>query len=178
MIDVLVAQNHEHAFPQRSVLNGNHRISTPLFAITSHREVRGSVRWSELSFLRATFLQDGLMAESRHVRRVYLVLRKKHREIYEVRENIPLDASVGFPKLIALTEKWASETIKRYAIGYRRRCDLIEEFPDSWRFRRLTNELTNKGKIASGSRSFQSNGIDGSRRLPWLACHVRAIEIY
>jgi len=52
----------------------------------SHRKVPDIVRVSPLRkrfVLCASFLQDGLMAESCHVQRVYLVLWKKHRDIRE-----------------------------------------------------------------------------------------------
>jgi len=63
----------------------------------------------------------------------------------------------------------------------RRRCDLISrKCSDLRRFRRLADQLTDKGKIALRAGPGVSNqpGGGGVVTSPWLAGHVHPIEIY
>lgn len=154
-------------------------------AITSHRKVPDIARvgpsrrpsvFSCKLFARRTYGRVLSRTTS-----LFSCMKETPRNTRERENTLPtiLDA-LRSPKLIALTENCRAKQLRGTRSGYRQRYNLIEELAPSPQRFRLIKELTNKGEIANGPQSFQSNGIDGmgSRRLPWLACHVRAIENY
>lgn len=111
------------SFPESGFSEGGKKV-----AITSHREVPD--RSVEVSFVpRATFLQDGLYGRVlSRTTSLFSSMKETPRNIRGRAKISPLDASVAY----CVDREVASETIKRYAMEYRRRYDLIGELvPDS-----------------------------------------------
>lgn len=99
------------------------------------------------------------MVESCHVRRVYLAVWKKHREIRGKRENTlsRLYLTLRFPGAYCTNrETGPSKTIKGYAIGISSAIQSHREVGrESSTFpRRLIKELTNEGEIAEWAPEF------------------------
>lgn len=113
---------------------------------------------------------------------LFSCMKETPRDARERENTLPTILDASLPEAYCIDRELAcAKQLKGTRSGYRQGYNLIEELvPSPRRFRRLIKELMNKGEIADGPQSFQSNGIDGvgSRRLPWLARHVRAIEIY
>lgn len=112
--------SREPVFPEQ----GRNYVASQSTGYCSRRSVEKTLRF----FASASFLQDGLMVESCHVRWVYLAVWKKHREM---RGNAKILSRLylTLPEAYCIDRELAcAKQLKGTRSGYRPGYNLIEEF--------------------------------------------------